>query len=325
MELKTKVGANLLICSDNVEANYSSETLIQGRKGLLEPVSSINGTTGSFYYTVNANARGQKESGATVTAYSEAKKVDNTVASKYGYDVGFNATYGIKTSGTDFTTSDIGMTGSGTGAAYGYIDYTFYVKATADAANQKLNLTECNIIYNKGSDSNIGSGTEAGVDIDRAWRVGVFVKDITSDGGDGLSAVQTVDPATTADVATQQKAILGLSGSDYFTSGQAQASTSALGSVVNFKNGSGDGVVLDTIATSGSTKYYKVLIRVWLEGEDDTCNSQTYAALQDGKWLLNCTLELGQGTAINALNSNTSNTADTTKTQTAVTEIDVND
>ena len=78
MELKTKVGANLLICSDNVEANYASATLSEGRMGLLEPVSSINGTTGSFWYTVNANARGQKEGNATVTQYNE-----NTAAYHY--------------------------------------------------------------------------------------------------------------------------------------------------------------------------------------------------------------------------------------------------
>ena len=41
MELKTKVGANLLICSDNVEANYSSLDLVEGRKGLLEQMPAL--------------------------------------------------------------------------------------------------------------------------------------------------------------------------------------------------------------------------------------------------------------------------------------------
>ena len=48
-----------------------------------------------------------------------------------------------------------------------------------------------------------------------------------------------------------------------------------------------------------------------------------YAALQDGKWKLNCTFELGQGTAINVLNSDPSKVADTSKIQNAGSEVDV--
>ena len=58
MELKTKVGSNLLICDDNVEANYSTVNLSQSRRALLEPVSSATGLTGSFWYTTNAKADG---------------------------------------------------------------------------------------------------------------------------------------------------------------------------------------------------------------------------------------------------------------------------
>lgn len=308
MEMRTKVGSNLLICSDNVEANYSAATLHEGRMGLLEPVSSISGATGSFFYTTNATARGNKDVGATVTAYNENTIVANYVAGKYAYDKAFNGTYGIRSTDSNFTTDDIKMvkanpsesiTGQD-GAAYGYIDYVFYIKATSDTANQKLMMTECNMLYN---DAAITSATDtAGVDVDRAWRIGVFAEALnaSSEGGKGnAGAIAQKDPASAAD---KQKGILGLANSAYFTSGKAQNSTTAtdVGTVSNFMNGNttedgegyaATGVVLDTIASSGTTAYYKVLVRAWLEGEDNTCNSETYAKLTNN-WSINCKFEL---------------------------------
>lgn len=320
MELKTKVGANLLICSDNVEANYSSLDLVQGRKGLLEPVSSVNGTTGSFWYTVNANARGQKESAATITQYNEDTAVANAVAGKNKYDKAFNGTYGVKSITETFTTDDISMADATDGAAYGYIDYVFYLKGTGDNNDQALKMTECNLLYDGKAISSpaFGEGTAAaGVNIDRAWRVGVFAQNITANGGAGYDAVKTVDPAATANVATNQKGILGLKDATYFTvesdKPKAQASGSALGEVANFNNGASGatGVVLDADVDRGETVYYKVLVRVWLEGEDDTCNSATYAALQDKKWALNCKFELDTGTAVTGINTDTAKVAAT--------------
>ena len=313
MELKTKVGANLLICSDNVEANYSSLDLVEGRKGLLEPVSSINGTTGSFWYTVNANARGQKESAATITQYNEDTAVANAVAGKNKYDKKFNGTYGVKATTIPFTADDISMTDSADGAAYGYIDYVFYLKGTGDADDQQLRMTECNLLYNGAAIASPAFGSDAaaaGVNIDRAWRVGVFAQNITNNGGTGYNAVKSIDPASASG---NQKGILALSGATYFTPTQAQASASALGDVVGFKNGATGtaGVILDNDIDRGETAYYKVLVRVWLEGEDDTCNSATYAALQDNKWALNCKFELSQGTAVTCISTSTDKVADT--------------
>ncbi|MCR4639233.1 hypothetical protein [Ruminococcus sp.] len=336
MELKTKVGSNLLICSDNVEEHYASATLSEGRMGLLEPVSSINGTTGSFWYTVNANARGQKEATATVTQYGEDTFVANAVAGKNAYDKAFNGAYGIHTIASNFganevqmikqvgTSGQAGYVAGKDGAAYGYIDYVFYIKATSDTAAQKLQMTECNMLYN---DAAIGTSGTAGVNLDRAWRVGVFVQslDAATEGGKGNSgetylSIAQKDPASSA---SNLKGILALNGATYFTSGQAQTSASALANVVNFKDGSEgvtEGVILDTIANSGTTAYYKVLVRAWLEGEDNTCNSETYAKLTNN-WKLNCKFELDTVTtnAVKALNSNAANVASTASTQLAVT------
>jgi len=335
MELKTKVAGNLLICSDNVDDHYSALDLSEGRMGLLEPVSSINGTTGSFWYTVNATARGTKQlSNVTVTNYNESDALANTTAGKIAYDGAFNKTYNLGTAGetkNTFTAETVAMTDNQLGAGYGYIDYVFYLKATTDAANQAINMTECNLIYNDGSEKAVTNGEELGTNIDRAWRIGVFATDITTNGGKGYDAVKSTDPASAA---ANQKAILGLQDAIYFsgdttvggTSGtnEAQSSATERAAVVNYKNGTGAGVVLDTISAANVTKYYKVLVRVWLEGEDNTCNTRTYAALQTGKWALNCKFELGQGTAINKINSDTTKKANTTNgTQTASNKDDV--
>lgn len=315
MELKTKVGSNLLICSDNVEANYSAATLHEGRMGLLEPVSSINGTTGSFFYTTNATARGTKDAGATVTAYNEDTVLANDVAGKYAYDNDFNDAYATNPQSGTFNVTNVkmvkqkgtegqeGYVAGQDGAAYGYIDYVFYIKATSDTANQKLMLTECNLLYNNAAIDS--TNKTAGVDLDRAWRVGVFAEalDAATEGGKGNSgstlAIAQKDPASAAG---KQKGILGLANSAYFTESKAQKSTTAadVDTVVNFMNGNAtengegyaaNGVVLDTIANSGTTAYYKVLVRVWLEGEDNTCNSETYAKLTNN-WSVNCKFEL---------------------------------
>lgn len=324
MELKTKVSGNLLICSDNVDDHYSSLDLSQGRKGLLEPVSSIDGTTGSFWYTVNATARGTKQaSNVTVEKYNENSTLANTTAGKNAYDGKFNKTYNLGTAGASantFTDQTVAMTDSQLGAGYGYIDYVFYLKATTDQANQAINMTECNLIYNNGTaDSAVTSGTTEGEDIDRAWRIGVFATNITDNGGKGYAAVKSIDPASAA---STQKAILGLQDAIYFsgdttvggTAGtqKAQSAADQTAAVVNYMNGTGSGVVLDTITDANVTKYYKVLVRVWLEGEDNTCNTRTYAALQTGKWALNCKFELGQGTAVKKINSDATKKADTT-------------
>ena len=335
MELKTKVSGNLLICSDNVDDHYSSLDLSQGRKGLLEPVSSINGTTNSFWYTVDATARGTKQSSnVTVRNYDESDELANTTAGKVAYDGVFNKTYNLGAAGegkNTFTTSTVAMNDDQLGAGYGYIDYVFYLKATTDGPNQAINMTECNLIYNDGSEKAVTNGEELGTNIDRAWRIGVFATDITTNGGKGYDAVKSTDPASAV---ANQKAILGLQDAIYFSgdttvggtagTNKAQSSATETAAVVNYKNGTGDGVVLDKITAANATKYYKVLVRVWLEGEDNTCNTRTYAALQTGKWALNCKFELGQGTAINKINSDTTKKADTTNgTQTASNTDDV--
>lgn len=306
MEVKTTVGSNLLISTTNLDADYTSQTLSQTRKCLLEPTSTINGVTGTYYYTVNAKANGD----AVVDAYElyaedAETAVQNATAGKPNYDINFNKAYKLGTSGV-FTAGNIAMTDSANGAAYGYIDYTFYLKATsngtAETTAQELRMTKCDLDYSSGaldSDGDVGKVNGP----DRAWRVAVFAQDITST-KPGTGRVAT-DVAATA---SNQKGLLSVSGAAYQTTAEsvnkAVSGPTGLGNVVN--NGSA-GVKLATISTNNAISYYKVTVRLWLEGEDTTCTSETYAALTN-KYNLDLAFELTDGnndtSAVTAISSN---------------------
>jgi hypothetical protein len=260
MEVRTKVGANLLVCETNLETDYTT-ALNQTRAALLEPVSTVDGK--AFVYTVNANARGQALATPTWATYNENTTLQNATAGKAAYDSAFNGTYG---NGTSFTADTVALddtraTGSKDGAAYGYVDYTIYLKATNDGTDRYINMTKCNLLKDGVAIDN--SGKTAGVDANRAWRVAVFATTTSAGRTDATPASGTAT------------SILTLANAANFTTGQARDNTNALDDVT-YNTAVNIG---DVGATAGTTAYYKVVVRLWLEGEDDTCNSATYAAL----------------------------------------------
>jgi len=267
MEVRTKVGANLLVCETNVESDYTT-SLNQTRAALLEPVSTVDGK--SFVYTVNANARGQQLTGATFATYNESTTLANATAGKTAYDSAFNGVYG---NGTSFTADTVALddartTGSIDGAAYGYVDYTIYLKATNDGTDRYINMTKCNLLKDGAVIDN--AGKTDGVDANRAWRVAVFATTTTAG---ATSATPETGTATS---------ILTLANATNFTveTGTQQAMKVDTGVYslddITYNNAVNIG---DVGATAGTTAYYKVVVRLWLEGEDNTCNSATYAAL----------------------------------------------
>ena len=121
----------------------------------------------------------------------------------------------------------------------------------------------------------------------------MFAENITANGGKGNTGdVGKIDPATSA-----AKTILAPSDAVNWESGKAVKSTTETGTVTY-----GTDAVLDDDIDTGVTKYYKVLVRVWLEGEDKTCNSATYAKLSDA-WSLD--LEFQLTSALEAENGKT--------------------
>lgn len=287
LALQTKVSSNLLISSNNEEGTYKADTLIEGRKALLEPVSSNSANTGDFFYTLDAAEDGSKAHALTgtgavaYTGYSETTNGNATAAAagKYKHDADFNTAYGIDPAATDF------------GTAYGYIDYVFYLKATGTVNGQEIRMTKCDLDMAADNTAQtldygaLGTG-------DNAWRVAMFATQLTdaqagkgNSGTDG-AAIGKIDPAASGSTA---KCILKTASAAYFD-GTAADTASTKAAVTT-----GSGVVGSVNA--GETKYFKVLIRVWLEGEDTSCNSKTYAALQDGQWKLDLDFWLAEANA----------------------------
>jgi hypothetical protein len=282
MMLKTKVGSNLLVTGDNVEANYTA-ALVQSRAALLEPVSTVSGTDGSFFYTVDAKANGDAASdayikyneNAALTA-STAKDLVNSSdwtassvgAGKTNYDTQFNNKYTI--------TSASANPDAAYKNAYGYVDYVFYLKATSDADNQQIRMTECNLIRNNAAITDPTVPADDITDDDLAWRVAIFAENITSaHPGDGDVSTNVTDNTDSP------KVILTRSGAanqtaNYAVSGENTAPTAMS---LSYNTWADSKAYIDQITTAGSTSYYKIVARVWLEGEDKSCKSSTYALL----------------------------------------------
>ena len=312
MELRTKVSGNLLICQTNEEGDFSSTQLSQGRSVLLEPVSTVNAATNKFFYTLDAAADGKKITApgtdpyiqydeSAGTAITGADKINDdgyssSGAAKAYVDDDFNEAYGIASAANAAVNTN----------AYGYVDYNFYLKATCDALDQEVRLTWCNMLYDAG-----GAGTDAVLGNDNdAWRIAVFAKDITSDRTDGTLYATDLTTYSTGTESENLITILAPDGATYFTNGKAVSATGTAPSVDVSQLGTA--AVIDTFestganaATVGDSRYYKVTVRVWLEGEDNTCFSANYSTVE-ALYKLDLGFELGKGTAVTKIDSSTS-------------------
>ena len=143
------------------------------------------------------------------------------------------------------------------------------------------------------STSAYGSGDPVvGTNVDKAWRAAVFASEITGDIGvvaasnatsGNLKAILTLSGAANqSDVATGEGA------GNYAVSGEAVAPTKMTLGYNTWSDADHQsiGSVDDHV-----TKYFKVTVRVWLEGEDTTCTSKTYAQLNNA-WSLDAEFAL---------------------------------
>ncbi len=256
MSMKTTVGSNLLVSPDTTEANFKP-ALTQTRSAMLEPVSTIDGV--SFDYTVNASANGAALADATFATYNESASKENTYAAKTMYDPAFNNKYGI-------TVGDA----AAYSPAYGYIDYAFYLKATnTETSTTTIDMTKCNLLYNGAAVS------------EKSWRAAMFVQDLGgtctagvapgAQGGAALVTILTPDEAANQEANKARNSSHTLAGVTYNDAAQVE----------------------DAIAVN-ATNYYYVVVRVWLEGEDTTCTSATYANLTDA-WTLDLEFAIAGG------------------------------
>jgi hypothetical protein len=183
------------------------------------------------------------------------------VSTVNGEDFFYNSTKNVKGDGSataaKYTAYDPASTGAfnsnyGTTGAVGYVDYTIYLKATpaANSVNDNIVMSKCNLTYQ-------GSAIT-----EKAWRVAMFA----------TAAQETAAAASSA--ALSLVSISAPNSAVNFTSGKAVSAIDALDNVSYATK-----AVVENALAQGSKVYYKVLIRLWLEGEDNTCNNDTFATL----------------------------------------------
>lgn len=253
MSVHSSVGSNLLIANVNTNdgnklpdsKNFHPQFVASDISGYLMPVSSVNGT--SFYYTntTNVGSNGDATSDSYIDYTSTGiGKVDGQEYNK------FNANYG--NTGTDKT-------------YVAYVDYTFVLQAVnaSSGKTQNINMTACDLVY-------AGNSTAG-----KAFRLAMLVQDYSN-------ASFATNIGTKTILGCYDEVAGNSSNSDYFTKSkdsnkpQAVTSTTALADVSNYNSAATVGTV-----AAGATAYFKVTLRLWLEGEDTTCNNTTYALLTD--------------------------------------------
>ncbi|SFW32767.1 hypothetical protein [Ruminococcus flavefaciens] len=260
MSLKTTVESNLLIADDTIastakkaDSNFSTATLSQSVAKILEPVSTANGK--NFFYTVDALANGDARTDA-YTAYNASAVATGGNASDYMDK--FSQDYGL-------TKNKAKSLISGEQGAYAYADYVFQLKADNTSTNPEvIDLTQLDLTYTKANSE---------VDTNKAYRAAIFVEDITAG-------------TATAD-AGELVGIWAPTGADNFTDGKAVNSASTVEGDVTYVSAA---TGLATVPAN-STKYYKVVVRMYIEGEDETCYTAKFNTLV-GKWTLDMKLKL---------------------------------
>lgn len=153
----------------------------------------------------------------------------------------------------------------------GYVDYVYQLKAINGSTDSEIRLTDLTLIY--GKDAANGQ---------KAYRVAIFSENLGYKNGAGTF---TNEAAPAGDLSSSTLGtILTPSEATNFTNGEAVNAVDGTGTVTY----NGD-IRLDV--GTNRTQYYKIVVRVWLEGEDTTCNNATFMDLTD-KWSLDMKWEL---------------------------------
>ena len=154
------------------------------------------------------------------------------------------------------------------------LDYVFQLKATnTTGTEQKVAITTLNLT----SPLKESNGSE------KAFRVATFVESST---GTDFTKTSTADLTGSIYAPT-----------DYAYQTEKQAistvdnnSSATLGEVTIADSESTNSIGTITADTTGPV-YYKVWVRLWLEGEDKSCTTTLFE--NDGTWLLSVTIDMG--------------------------------
>jgi len=250
MTMHTKVSENLLIAGDAIDDtdiladSAFNNSLVQLVDGLIEPVSTVDGKT--FYYTAGTNVQGN---GAVLNKTWSLYDPDDT---------------------SDFA-SEYALTGADVTAAVGYVDYVYQLKAINGSTASEIRLTGLNLTY---------GGTEDNDQL--ATRIAVFAEDLGYKTGADDSTL--IDPAGDMGDTVVKKAIYTIDGAENFSKGEG--TSTSLNDAVNSTTTRADVTYNEKFTLpvgTNQTQYYRIVVRVWLEGEDTTCNNTTFMDLTD-KW-----------------------------------------
>ena len=253
MQVRTQTGDNLLIAScETTDTAKKDENLFKTAMTtqLSALLEPVSTVDGAtFFYNKTSNVGGDGN------AFS-----DSYVA--------------YSTSSEDLTAFN---TNYDTTGAVGYIDYAFQLKAINTSSDDKNVVVEAlKLTY----------GTKP--DVDKAFRVAIFVDNMGETGSTAASASQS---------ASNLLSILRQSGATYFGilnnnaldhTDKAISAVDTAPTAVNEKID--DAATIGTVAAN-KTNYFKVVVRLWLEGEDSSCNNTTFATLTDA-WQLDVTIKL---------------------------------
>lgn len=257
MQVTTRVSSNLQIVGSTLATTAKAEdntfvTSISGAvSGILEPVSTIDGK--HFFYTTDANGSGD----ANADAYT-----------KYNYTAAEGASEVPQAS--DLTAFDTAY-GNPSSGAVGYLDYVFQLKAVNSVAlAREIKVTKLDLIYLDHPDTN------------KAFRVAIF--DEKYNGSAFTAASGTLKGIYAPNGAGNFSD--GVTGKNYAVGAESGAPT-VISTTDNVYNG--DFVVCSVLASA--TEYHKVVVRLYLEGEDTTCNNETFANLNEA-WKLNLELSM---------------------------------
>lgn len=208
-----------------------------------------------FYYTAQANANGSQVSGATYSTLD-----NNTIDTKKGY-----------------------------------MEYVFQLKATNVETTSPRYIHFTKMELNYATAKPWGEGTPdddqkaASLAVAnmakaiKAYRAAVFVQTITSSNPSGNQG------------SANAVGIYKQNGGDNFTD------TKAISSLTNLTTPVMGDVAYVSAATPvatvdpAKTEYYKVVVRLWLEGEDETCYNSAFLGVTDN-WSLNLALSLQSDT-----------------------------
>ena len=98
---------------------------------------------------------------------------------------------------------------------------------------------------------------------DKAWRAAIFVQETSA----------KTQPTSLGTLVS----IIAPTGAKNHNTGLAADTMSSIGTIQKENKE----VINNNAITSGTSKYYKVVVRVWIEGEDTTCTTEIYGNKTD--------------------------------------------